>query len=82
LLQAEIEITKPSVVVFFTGPSYDHRLASTFPGLSFETSSRRLSRVFHPLLPRHSYRTYHPNYLRRSKSNWTVLDEIKDLVAG
>ena len=82
LLQAEIEITRPSVVVFFTGPSYDNRLKSTFSGITFDSSSRRLSRLVHPQLPHHSYRTYHPNYLRRSKNNRMVLDEIKKLVVG
>lgn len=75
LLPAEIEITRPEVVVFFTGRRYDGRLRETFPGASLERLSPFVCRVTHAGLPFHSYRTYHPAYLRRSR-NWGVLDEV------
>jgi hypothetical protein len=75
LLPAEISITQPDVVVFFTGPFYDDRLRSTFRGLTLNPGSAVIARVEHPDLPVHSYRTYHPGYLRRSRQ-WHVLDEL------
>lgn len=42
LLQGEIEITNPDVVVFFTGPSYDGCLMDTFPGVTFNERSSDL----------------------------------------
>lgn len=74
LLAGEIEITKPDVVVFFTG-AYDQRLQSTFPGVEYEQVLPSAARLKHPALPVHSYRTYHPRYLQRS-GRWGVLDEI------
>lgn len=80
LLQKEIEITRPDVVVFFTGPNYDGRLVATFPGVTFEQTSsteslRCLATVRHRQLPTRSFRTYHPAYLRR-RGKWSVLDAI------
>jgi hypothetical protein len=78
LLSSEIRICRPDVVVFFTGPEYESRLQWSFPGARIEGlngSLRRLARVVHPGLPRSSFRTYHPNYLRRS-GQWEVLHEV------
>ena len=75
LLQMEIELTNPDVVVFFTGPYYDDRLTATFPGVRFVDAGRHIQRLEHPQLPKRSFRTYHPNYLRRSR-NWSVLTEL------
>lgn len=73
LLEREIAITRPDVVIFFTG-AYHDRLQSTFPGLSV-VEFPSFARLKHPALPVHSYRTYHPRYLRLSR-RWRVLDEI------
>lgn len=75
LLQGEIAITEPQAVIFFTGPSFDASLASSFPGAVLEPVSDNLLQVRHPALPIHSYRTYHPRYLKRS-GRWGVLDDI------
>jgi len=75
LLPAEIAITQPDAVIFFTGPRYDDRLRSTFPGLSLNPVLPAVARVEHTSLPAPSYRTYHPRYLRRS-GLWHVLDEL------
>ena len=65
VLPTEIRLPKPDVVVFFTGPCYDERLAATFPGCEFKAvkgrDKRALSLLKHPMLPPRSYRTYHPN---------------------
>lgn len=69
LIIDEIKIVKPSVCIFFTGPTLDDRLKKVFEGVKFEScddwSIRALSRLVHPNLPQHTYRVYHPNYLRR-----------------
>ncbi|CAM3540571.1 hypothetical protein [Marinicrinis lubricantis] len=73
ILPMEIAALSPQAVVFLTGPDYDDRLRSTFHHagglgntLSLEPvkdfSINALSRVIHPQLPYHTYRTYHPNY--------------------
>jgi len=70
LLLTEINIIKPKVCIFFSGPSFDGRIKSIFPQIEFVTvsghSSRQLSQLKHPDLPILSFRSYHPNYLRRS----------------
>ena len=78
LLQREIEITEPQAVVFFTGPAYEERLRSSFPGVAAESlDEHHLSRLEHPGLPKASFRTYHPKYLRLS-GRWRLLDRIAD----
>lgn len=72
VLPMEIFALAPEVVIFFTGPDYDERLCETFAGkgakqpLQLEPvkdlKPNVLSRVIHPSLPYHSYRTYHPKY--------------------
>ena len=81
LLQHEIYITKPDVVVFFTGPWYDERLRATFPGVEYEQVNNFIDRLSHDELPGKTFRSYHPNYLRLS-GNWPVMEEIKTLVCG
>lgn len=78
---AELRITKPDVVVFFTGPSYDARLRSSLPECEIADFRRGLARVTGAGLPAHSYRTYHPRYLRMKKM-WWHLRLIADLVEG
>lgn len=75
LLDAELAAFKPQVVVFFTGPRYDDLLLRTFAGATLTPVVKSLFRVEHPSLPIHSFRTYHPKYLRLSKQ-WSVLNEI------
>lgn len=79
LLQQEIAITTPDAVVFFTGPQYDARLKSSFPSVEYEAVSSKITRLKHSGLPVSSFKTYHPNYLRRSR-RWSVLDDIAVLI--
>ncbi|MGJ5819964.1 hypothetical protein [Paludibaculum fermentans] len=72
LLPTEIEIVCPDVVVFFTGPRYDDRLRASFDLLRLVETDKTFSRVIHPALPHHSYRTPHPKYLRLSKQSDTL----------
>jgi len=86
VLEKEISILSPDMVLFFTGPSYDERLVSSLPGSSFESVSnyarRYLARISNPLLPENSFRTYHPNYLRRSGKEKNFLNYIKRISDG
>ena len=70
LLLGEIEILRPDVVIFFSGPDFDEHIKHSFSGSSFESvdgfTKRELSSINHELLPQHTYRTYHPKYLRIS----------------
>ncbi len=69
LLESEIEILAPDMIVFFTGPNYDTRLVSTFPGLKLgDTPYRGIHEVTHPRLPQgRCFRTYHPRYVRQAR---------------
>ena len=81
LLQHEVAITQPDVVVFFTGPWYDERLRATFPGVEYERVNDFVNRLSHDALPERTFRSYHPGYLRRS-GNWPVIEELKELLGG
>ena len=81
LLQHEVAITQPDVVVFFTGPWYDERLRATFPGVEYERINDFVNRLSHDALPERTFRSYHPGYLRLS-GNWPVIEELKELVGG
>lgn len=83
LLRPQIEIVAPRFVVFTTGPNYEDVLSAHFPGLLRHPDpvmARVLARVEHPSLPFHSYRTYHPAYLLRSKQFATVMQRLVSLV--
>ncbi|GAB3857087.1 hypothetical protein GCM10028822_30230 [Hymenobacter terrigena] len=70
LLSSEINIIKPKVCLFYTGPDFDERIEQVFPGLRYQAvdgwPERELATLVHPALPPLTFRTYHPNYLRRS----------------
>ncbi|MGO0060608.1 hypothetical protein ACTID9_11465 [Brevibacillus fluminis] len=88
ILPMEIAALSPDVIVFLTGPYYDDRLRETFrnvgrlgDNLVFEPISgfreNELIRIAHPVLPFHTYRTYHPGYsLQRHEQ--TVFEPIED----
>lgn len=84
VLSKEIEICKPDVIIFFSGPNYDDKIKCQFDGeLTFtplveNISSRVLAKVSHSLLPINTYRTYHPSYLKRKKLNYidVILNDI------
>lgn len=60
VLEKEISILSPEIVLFFTGPNYDERLMSSLPGSSFDdvpNSRDYLVRITNPLLPKNSFRT-------------------------
>lgn len=70
LLARELEILKPHACLFFTGPNYDAFFSEVFSGSKISAglngvSERNFARVEAPLLPKCSFRTYHPGYLDR-----------------
>lgn len=79
LLRREIEILRPTAIVFHTGPRYERALKDTFPSLSIQTFKdydvTRTARLEHPSLPTHAWRTYHPGYLNRGR-RWQILKDI------
>ncbi|MFD2719936.1 hypothetical protein ACFST9_14505 [Hymenobacter monticola] len=70
LLVAEVNILKPKVCLFFTGPDFDSRIQRIFAGITYQSVPdwpiREMALLKHPDLPAYTFRTYHPNYLRRS----------------
>jgi hypothetical protein len=72
LLAAEIAILNPDVVVFFSGPRYDSTIRGEFPDMKISPLSRRtpasaVGVVRATGLPVKTIRTYHPEYLQRSR---------------
>lgn len=81
LILKEIEIAKPDIVIFFTGPDYDDMLHVVFEDIQFECASdksiRQLALVSSKYLPSKSVRTYHPGYLWRND----FYDYLNDILA-
>ena len=81
LLRYVLKAAQADVVSFFTGPRgyYAYEMEQQFPGLEqidVEGFDRRaLVRLRHEALPAASFRSYHPNYLRRSK-RWEIVAAI------
>ena len=96
LLQLELEILKPNVVVFFTGPTgyYTWELKQQFPGICIEGAhgydTHILAKLNHDLLPEHTYRSYHPTALNRrstkkhkgERAGLEVIDSLIELIVG
>jgi hypothetical protein len=85
LMLRELSVLKPDACIFFTGPDYDCILKNIFHGMKYvefgSAPTRELGRVEHAALPRHSFRTYHPRYLNRSRK-WHYLDAISRALAN
>jgi len=83
LLSHEIDVLKPDVVVFFTGPRYDSTIRTEFEHVEF----RPFENPRFPLstlallrgrgLPVKTLRSYHPEYLQRSRQ-WGVISMIAE----
>ena len=87
VLQSEINIIKPDVVIFFSGPDLDERIRVQFEGeMTFkeihnDIPPRELAKIVHKNLPKDTYRVYHPIALQRQKK-WNylqlIINQIKD----
>lgn len=75
----EISILKPDYIVFFSGPNYDKLLKYVIGDFSTQKikgfAEKELCIIKNDIIPL-SFRTYHPNYLRRSKKLDTVIESI------
>ena len=69
ILEEEIKIINPDIVLFLTGPNYDNYIKNQLKGVEFKTVEnyhiRQFARVEHKSLPDNSFRIYHPRYLKR-----------------
>lgn len=66
ILEKEIEIINPCIVLFLTG-DYDRYIEKQLDGVKFhklENSECDIARVEHKVLPKNSFRTYQPDYFR------------------
>jgi hypothetical protein len=83
LLEKEIQVLEPSIVVFFTGPDYDFALRSEFDDVAFEPITADKAGQFDWVrsegLTKKCIRTYHPGYLQRS-GRWQWLDELTHMI--
>lgn len=85
ILIEELKIISPDVVIFFTGPRYDNRLSKLLPGVTQAVdgfNERKLCLLNSDALPAKLFRTYHPNYLRRSGLELPVVKAISALVCA
>ena len=70
-LKEEIKIINPDIVLFLTGPDYDNYIEDQLDGVKFnklensEYEKREFARVEHEVLPKKSFRIYHPNAFRQ-----------------
>lgn len=85
-LRREIELLKPTAVVFFTGPYYDVVLKEEFEDAQLsalnDLPQRGFTRVTSRFLPEASFRLYHPKALRM-QGHWQWLDTLEQLlIAG
>ena len=81
ILEEEIKIINPDIVLFLTGPNYDNYIVNQLKGVEFKTVEnyhiRQFARVEHEVLPKNSFRIYHPVYLRRSGLENEYLERLK-----
>lgn len=85
LLVREIEILEPDLILFFTGPYFDSRIERVFPEIQFHAipgfKTDQLAALHHTTFGATVLRTYHPNYLRRSRLENSVLEYVKKIVS-
>jgi len=85
LFAAELGILEPHICLFFTGPNYDPVITGTLSKCEILPCSdfpiRQLAKLAHPALPAVSIRTYHPNYLSRSKK-WGYIEAMRNLACA
>ena len=82
ILEEEIKIINPDIVLFLTGPDYDFDIEKQLKGVVFKTVEnyhiREFARVEHEALPKNSFRIYHPNRIRFIKEGYKkYLESLK-----
>jgi hypothetical protein len=70
LLKDEVQILSPKICLFFTSYKFDTRIEKIFKNIEFIEiggfDKKQICQLKHPNLPELTFRTYHPQYLRRS----------------
>ncbi|MGB5866596.1 MAG: uracil-DNA glycosylase family protein, partial [Arcobacteraceae bacterium] len=84
IVKKEIEILHPDIIFFFTGPNkYDEFIKKSlgeFSKLEVEGFNKRaFSKLEFKDININAYKTYHPNYLRRSKRK-DIIQKIEEIV--
>lgn len=81
ILEEEIKIINPDIVLFLTGPTYDYYIKNQLKGVEFKTVENyqigQFARVEHKSLPDNSFRIYHPFYLRINGLESEYLEKLK-----
>lgn len=84
VIQDEIDILKPDIILFFTGPDYDRRVIKIFPTICFKpfVPTIRQKELAKLQLENNisAYRTYHPNYLQLNKKEEFIRYICNDLL--
>lgn len=69
ILEDEIRIINPDIVLFLTGHNYDNYIEKQLSGVDFKAvkgyKEKQFARVEHKVLPEKSFRIYHPNAFRQ-----------------
>ena len=77
ILEEEIKIISPDIVLFLTGPNYDYYIQKQLNGVEFKEVANyqmgQFARVEHEILPKNSFRIYQPDYFRFIKKG--IYDE-------
>lgn len=83
VIKEEIDILKPDIILFVSGPNYDIEIKNSlvdvdFKPLSANFSERQLAKLSYKNQP-NIYRTYHPNYLWRNNIDSFFEEIINDI---
>lgn len=83
----EIKITKPNIILFFTGPRYDNHIKRFIGNFKHENvegfKQNELSSLkFENINLDLCLKTYHPNYLYRSGKKERVMNEIISMISS
>ncbi|MET3979013.1 hypothetical protein ABIB62_001582 [Mucilaginibacter sp. UYP25] len=81
----EIKIINPTICVFFTSHNSDYRLKNLYRDLEFiaidSWNVKELCVLRHPNLPKFTFRTYHPGFLRRKGLVNKLVDSVLSQVS-
>lgn len=81
ILEEEIKIIAPDIVLFLTGPRYDCHIRKQLNDIEFKEvknyNIRQFARLEHKSLPKNSFRIYHPGYLKRIGLEKKYLERLK-----
>lgn len=85
ILENEIEILKPDVIIFFTGESWDNKIQYQinseiqFQKVKDDIPISKLSRISSEIFPHNTFRVDHPITLKIQK-NWNYMEIIMEQI--